>query len=399
MSASSVPCSGPATVVFDQSLTEYDFGPDHPMSPLRVDLTMRLATDLGVVGERLRVVPAPMASDDLIATVHRPQLIEAVMRAGRDPFAADGAHGLGTDDNPIFRDMHHATAHIVGASVEAFRQVWSGESLHAANITGGLHHAMPGRASGFCIYNDVAVGIQSLLDQGAERVAYVDLDVHHGDGVEKIFWNDPRVLTISLHETGQMLFPGTGFPQDLGGPEAPGSAVNVALPPGTGDAGWLRAFHAVVPPLLREFDPQVLVTQHGCDSHADDPLAHLMLTVDGQRSAYLAVHDLAHELCDGKWVATGGGGYAIVDVVPRAWTHLLAILSGAPLDPALETPASWREHVRERLGRVAPMRLTDGRTPAYRDWSEGYDPDTWLDRAIHATRMETFPLHGLDPLP
>ncbi len=195
--------------------------------------------------------------------------------------------------------MHHAAAHIVGASLEAFRQVWSGESLHAANISGGLHHAMPDRASGFCIYNDVALGISHLLDQGAERVAYVDVDVHHGDGVERIFWDDPRVLTISLHETGQMLFPGTGFPNDLGGPEALGSAVNVALPPGTGDGGWLRAFHAVVPPLLREFRPEVLVTQHGCDSHVEDPLAHLMLTVDGQRAAYLALHDLAHEVCDG----------------------------------------------------------------------------------------------------
>jgi acetoin utilization protein AcuC len=395
----SVQCSGPATVVFDQSLTEYDFGPEHPMSPLRVDLTMRLATELGVVGERLRVVPAPIASDELIATVHRPELIEAVIKAGQDPTAFDGVHGLGSDDNPIFPDMHHATAHIVGATVEACRQVWSGESLHSANITGGLHHAMPGRASGFCIYNDVAVGIRSLLDQGAERIAYVDLDVHHGDGVERIFWDDPRVLTISLHETGQMLFPGTGFPHDLGGPGALGSAVNVALPPGTGDAGWLRAFHAVVPPLLREFKPQLLVTQHGCDSHSEDPLAHMMLTVDGQRAAYLAVHELAHELCEGRWVVTGGGGYAIVDVVPRAWSHLLAIVSGVPLDPDQDTPVAWREHIRERLGRSAPMRLTDGRTPAYRDWREGYDPDTWLDRAIHSTRMEAFPLHGLDPMP
>ena len=392
-------CSGPATVVFDQSLTEYDFGPEHPMSPLRVALTMRLASELGVIGDRLRVVPAPVASEDLIATVHRPELIEAVLRAGRDPGSFDGAHGLGTEDNPTFRDMHHATAHIVGASVEAFRQVWSGESLHSVNITGGLHHAMPARVSGFCVYNDVAIGIRSLLDQGVERIAYVDLDVHHGDGVECIFWDDPRVLTISLHETGQILFPGTGFPADLGGPQARGSAVNVALPPGTADAGWLRAFHAVVPPLLREFEPQLLVTQHGCDSHAEDPLAHLMLTVDGQRAAYLALHELAHELCEGRWVATGGGGYAVVDVVPRAWTHLLAIVGGAPLDPARETPGAWREHVAERLGRAAPLRLTDGRAPEYRDWREGYDPEAWLDRAVHATRMETFPLHGLDPLP
>ena len=392
-------CEGPATVVFDRTLTEYDFGIHHPMSPLRVDLTMRLAGELGVVGAGgLRLVPAPVASDDLIATVHSARLIEAVGRAG-STVTPDHEHGLGTEDNPLFRGMHEAAAHVVGASVEAFRQVWSGDSLHSASICGGLHHAMRDRASGFCIYNDVAVGIQHLLDSGAERVAYVDIDVHHGDGVERAFWDDPRVLTISLHETGQMLFPGTGFAGDVGGPDARGSAVNVALPPGTGDGGWLRAFHAVVPPLLREFDPEVLVTQHGCDSHAEDPLAHLMLTVDGQRAAYLALHDLAHEVAGGRWVVTGGGGYALVDVVPRAWTHLLGIVGGRQVDPETETPGAWREHVREHLGRTAPYRLTDGRTPAYRDWGLGYDPDTWLDRSIHATRLEVFPLHGLDPMP
>ncbi len=147
---------------------------------------------------------------DQIATVHDAALIEAVQRAGNTG-AAELQVGLGSDDNPVFLGMHEAAAHVVGASLEAFRQVWTGESLHAANITGGLHHAMPDRASGFCVYNDVAIGIRWLLDQGAERVAYVDVDVHHGDGVEAIFWDDPRVLTISLHETGQFLFPGTGF--------------------------------------------------------------------------------------------------------------------------------------------------------------------------------------------
>ena len=353
-------CSGPATVVFDPSLTEYDFGPDHPLAPIRVDLTMRLAAELGVTsGPNVRVVPAPHATVDQIATVHDPQLIEAVERAGRTG-QPEELVGLGPGDNPVFLGMHEAAGHVVGASLEAFRQVWSGESAHAANITGGLHHAMRDRASGFCVYNDVAVGIQWLLDQGATRVAYVDVDVHHGDGVEAIFWDDPRVLTISLHETGQFLFPGTGFADDTGGPGAEGSAVNVALPPGTADAGWLRAFHAVVPPLLREFDPEILVTQHGCDSHAEDPLAHLMLSVDGQRAAYLALHDLAHEVAGGRWVATGGGGYALYDVVPRAWTHLLAIVAGAPLDPATEIPEAWRAHVRERVDREAPRRLTDG---------------------------------------
>ncbi len=390
-------CPGPASVVFDSTLTEYDFGPSHPMSPVRVDLTMRLAQDLGVLDHLVRVAP-PMADESLIATVHDPALIEAVARAGADPRGFEPAFGLGTDDNPVFHDMHHAAAHVVGATVEAFRQVWSGQSLHAANITGGLHHAMRDRASGFCIYNDVAVGIRWLLDQGCTKVAYVDVDVHHGDGVEKIFYDDPRVLTISLHETGQTLFPGTGFPQDSGGPGAEGSAVNVALPPGTADAGWLRAFHAVVPPLLREFAPEVLVTQHGCDSHRDDPLADLMLSVDGQRASYVALHELAHEVCGGRWVVTGGGGYALVEVVPRAWTHLLAVVGGHDLDPDTATPDSWRDHIRERLGQLAPPRLTDGRDAAFRDWDEGYDPGTWLDRSILATREEIFPLHGLDAL-
>jgi len=397
--------TGPACTVFDRSLVEYDFGSSHPMNPVRVDLTMRLAEDLGVVThesavhDALPVVGAPMASEELLLTVHDEALIESVQRIGADPSQVDLQRGLGTEDNPTFEGMHHASAHIVGATVEAARRVWTGEVLHAASISGGLHHAMPDRASGFCVYNDVAVAIRWLLDHGAQRIAYVDVDVHHGDGVERIFYDDPRVLTISLHETGQMLFPGTGFPDDNGGPEAEGTAVNVALPPGTSDAGWLRAFHAVVPPLVKEFAPDILVTQQGCDSHTEDPLAHLMLTVDGQRASYQALHALAHEVCGGRWLATGGGGYAVVEVVPRSWTHLLAIVGGKPLEPDTAVPEGWREHVMHLLGRQAPMRMTDGRSPVYRDWQQGYDPNTWLDRAINATRTAVFPLHGLDPLP
>ena len=395
--------SGSSCVVFDPTLTDYDFGPSHPMAPVRVDLTMLLARELGVIAEPggagLATVAAPMADEDLVATVHDPAYMDAVRTASKDPYRVEEQRGLGTPDNPTFEGMHEASAHVVGATVEAARQVWTGECVHAANISGGLHHAMPGYASGFCVYNDVAVGIRWLLDHGAERVAYVDVDVHHGDGVEQVFYDDPRVLTISLHETGQMLFPGTGFPSDVGGPGAEGSAVNVALPPGTPDAGWLRAFHAVVPPLVREFAPDVLVTQHGCDSHAEDPLAHLELSVDGQRAAYLALHDLAHELCDGRWVVTGGGGYSVVDVVPRAWTHLLAIVGGSPVTPETPVPGEWLAHVKQLLGRTGPRSMTDGLTPAYRDWSEGYDPSAWLDRAVHATREAVFPLNGLDHLP
>ena len=204
-------CAGPATVVFDPTLTDYDFGPDHPMAPVRVDLTMQLAARAGrTTGGALRVVPAPIATTTRSPPCTTRALIEAVQRAG-NPAPRGAQVGLGSDDNPVFLGMHEAAAHVVGASLEAFRQVWSGESLHAPTSPAACTTRCRDRASGFCVYNDVAVGIQWLLDQGAERVAYVDVDVHHGDGVEAIFWDDPRVLTISLHETGQFLFPGTGF--------------------------------------------------------------------------------------------------------------------------------------------------------------------------------------------
>lgn len=387
-----------ACVVFDKQLTEYNFGQSHPMAPVRIELTMDLATELGIV-DGLDVVGAVPATEDELHLIHSESYIERVRKLSDHPTYSDLSVGLGSEDNPVFAHMHEASSLIAGASVEAARRVWTGAAPRAINISGGLHHAMPGNASGFCIYNDVALAIRWLLDNGAQRVAYVDVDAHHGDGVQKMFWNDPRVMTISIHEGPQTLFPGTGFSTETGGEGAEGSAVNVPLPPGTSDAGWLRAFHAVVPPLVREFAPDILVTQHGCDSHMDDPLTNLMLSVDGQRASYLALKDLAEEVCGGKWVSTGGGGYAVLDVVPRAWAHLLAIVSGAPLDPAALTPDKWRDRIAQLRGTPGPQRMTDGRAVTYRAWEQGYDPASWLDRSIHATREAAFPLNGIDPQP
>ena len=257
---------------------------------------------------------------------------------------------------------------------------------------------MPGSASGFCIYNDLGVAIAWLLANGAKKVCYIDVDAHHGDGVQAMFYDDPRVLTVSIHEGPQSLFPGTGWSTETGGGGAEGTAVNVPLPPGTSDAGWLRAFHAVVPQVVREFGPEIVISQHGCDSHMDDPLTNLMLSVDGQRASYLALRDLAREVSDGRWVATGGGGYAVTDVVPRTWTHLLGIVSGLDVAPATETSAGWRSRVEQLRGVRAPQRMTDGREPTFRPWELGYDPASWLDRNIQATRTESFPLLGLDPV-
>jgi acetoin utilization protein AcuC len=386
---------GATAVVWDESLLGYDMG-DHPLNPVRVELTMALARELGVLDRPgVRMVTPEPADDAALTRVHRPEYLEAVRTAPYDPFFR--GWGLNTPDNPVFPGMHEASARICGATLAAAEAVWRGEVTRAVNVAGGLHHAMPARASGFCVYNDPAVAIARLLDQGAARIAYVDVDVHHGDGVQAVFWDDPRVLTISLHETPLALFPGTGFPDEVGGSDAEGSAVNIALPPGTDDGGWLRAFHAIVPSVLRAFGPQLLFTQCGADSHRLDPLADLRLTVDGQRAAYLELRKLADELCEGRWVATGGGGYALVQVVPRAWTHLLAVATGDPLDPGTPTPPGWRKLAAERRpGTDVPADLTDGVTPVAESWQPGTTPDP-IDKAILATRMAVFPLHGLDP--
>jgi len=381
--------------IWDDGYLAYDFG-DHPFSPVRQDLTMRLARELGVL-DKLEIAPAAAATEAQLLTVHDAEYLGAVRRASVEP--AFTGFGLGTDDDPVFPGMYDAAALLAGGSAEAARQLMAGAAEHVVNIAGGLHHAMRGYAAGFCIFNDIVLAINTLLDGGARKVAYVDVDVHHGDGVQAAFDGDPRVMTVSLHQDPRTLFPGTGMPSECGTGAAKGTKVNVALPPGTDDAGWLRAYHAVVPAAVRAFAPDVLVTQCGCDTHHEDPLASLELTVDGQRAAIHSLHELAHQASGGRWLALGGGGYATLRCVPRTWTNLLAEAAGCPIDPATEIPAAWIDHVRGRgVGAELPDRmgeLRDPRSLRYRPWAP--DGQTWLDRAIGSTRNVVFPLLGLDP--
>lgn len=386
-----------ARVVWSTELLGYDFGPGHPMTSERIDLTIALAAGLGLLDlPGVEVVGADEADDELLTTVHEPAYVAAV-RAASSGGPADASRGLGTEDNPVFGQMHAAAARVVAGSTDSALALWRGGAEHAVNVGGGLHHAMPGAASGFCVYNDAAVAIRAVLAAGAQRVAYVDVDAHHGDGVQAVFWDDPRVLTVSLHETGVRLFPGTGFPSEVGGPGAEGSAVNVALPSGTDDAGWLRALDAVVPPLLREFKPDLLVTQHGCDTHRTDPLTSLRTSVDGQRVAASMLHDLAHEVAGGRWLALGGGGYARVEVVPRVWAHVIGLATHHPVDPATPLPAMWCDAVRQKYGRLEATTMTESAPATFRPWSSGWDPADDVDRAIRATRTAVFPHLGLDP--
>lgn len=379
-------------VVWNERFLGYDLGGHHPLDPVRLDLTIRLATELGVL-EGVELLDAQPAPDVELERIHTAEYLAAVRAA---PASGDDvAHGLGTPDNPVFERMHEASALVVGASLRAAEQIARGAADRAVNIAGGLHHAMRDHAAGFCVYNDAAVAISWLLDNGFDRVAYVDVDVHHGDGVQAAFYADPRVLTVSLHQHPMTLFPATGYASEVGDGEAKGMAVNLALPPGTRDSEWLRAFHAVVPSVLRAFRPQVLVTQCGVDSHVEDPLADLRLSVDGHRAVFLALRELAGEVA-GKWLALGGGGYALFRVVPRSWTHLLGVLLDRDVDPNRPLPAGWLAHV-ARLTRNVPLptSMTDGVEVGFKPWSA--DTESELDRAIVATRRAVLPLHGLDP--
>ena len=381
-------------VPWEDSLAAYDFGPQHPLKPIRVQLTFELWKAYGLLDlPNVDMIKPRFATREELALVHTPRYIEAVemiSATATDPFRNYG-WGIGIGDNPAFRGMHEASAHVVGASLVAAEAVAEGRAQHAFNPAGGLHHAMPDRASGFCIYDDPAIAIRSLLDRG-ERVAYVDVDVHHGDGPQFIFYDDPNVLTISLHESGEYLFPGTGFPDELGAKGAEGSKVNVALPPLTDDHAYRKAFERVVPPLLDSFKPTILVTQLGCDTHATDPLAHLALVTQTYRWLATTMHDLAHRVTHGRWLALGGGGYQIYTVVPRAWTIYLAEITGATLED--ELPEAWRERALQAgAPPELPRRLDDPPidVPAGR-LSEAREE---ADAAVRRTVEWVFPYHGL----
>jgi acetoin utilization protein AcuC len=350
--------SGRVLLVYSPDLVEYDHGPDHPLKPARVLLTRELIASYGLLdGDRVVEVPARVAADAELGLVHTERYLDAVKRAGRGEPGDWFRFGLGPGDNPIFPGMHEASARVAGASLVAAEAVVSGDAEHAFSPAGGLHHAMPERASGFCVYDDPAIAIAWMLRHGVERVAYVDVDVHHGDGPQAIFWDDARVLTISIHESGRYLFPGTGFTDERGGGRAEGTKVNVPLPPGTSDEGWLRAFVSVVPELVREWAPDVLVTQLGCDTHRTDPLAHLGLSTRAYREAAARLHELAHEAAGGRWLATGGGGYQWARVVPRAWTIYFAEM--AEREVADRIPPDWLELAGRESGMTVPDRLSE----------------------------------------
>lgn len=334
--------SGAAAVAADGRLAAYDFGPDRPFQAGRLDAGLSLLRAAKVLDDDDLLAFAPAADADL-ELIHDRDYLEALARfSAPGPAPADPAEatrfGLVGDNRP-FPGMDEAARLVAGATMAAVDAVAAGDLAHVFAPVAGLHHAQRRRAVGFCLVNDVAVAIARCTRAWPLRVLYVDLDAHHGDGVQAAFYDDPRVCTVSLHETGRYLFPGSGEVHELGRPPGRGRSVNVPLEPSTGDDGFLAAFDAVVEPLAAAFRPDLLVTQNGCDGHATDPLSDLTLSLRGFRELARRLHRLAHRHCQGRWVATGGGGYDLDQVVPRAWALLWSELSGRRL-PA-RVPSAW----------------------------------------------------------
>ena len=355
-------------LVYSPILDAYDFGPAHPLRPERVKLAVDLLGSYGLVSSRdarssatLHTI-APAAAEDLdLLRVHDPSYLEAVMRASADPRIPVG-HGIGPGDTPAFSGMHEAAALVAGASCAGMRLLLAGDAQRALAPAGGLHHAHRDRAAGFCVYNDAAVAIASALAHDPRlRIAYIDIDAHHGDGVQEAFYAEPRVLTISLHQDGRYLYPGTGSYRERGEGPGAGTALNVPLPPYATPECYLLALDTLVAPAVRAFSPDILVTQNGADAHWSDPLTTLGMTIPGYETIFAHLTSLAEEVTGCRMLALGGGGYSWRTVVPRVWALLGASLLGVNLPD--ELPHGWRTQL-AHLGIEPPQSLRDDPAPS-----------------------------------
>jgi acetoin utilization deacetylase AcuC-like enzyme len=363
------PCD--ARFVYRPAYEDYDFGAEHPLRPTRIRTSLDLIASLGLAPTATQQLQAPAATGEELGLVHTSRYVDAVKNMdlfADDPFMAAEATrwGLGPGDSPAFVGMHAAAALVAGGSLHALRGILAGHFQHAFHPAGGLHHALSDRASGFCIYNDAAIAIAAALREREARVLYLDFDAHHGDGVQAAFYDEPRVVTFSIHETGRHLFPGTGFLQELGVGLGRGYSLNLPVEPFTEDGSWLDSLELLLPAIAEWFAPDVIVSQHGCDSHAWDPLTDLRLSTRAFTAQAQLVHDLAHRVAGGRWLALGGGGYDWARVVPRSWAAVWAEMTDRPLPERIpdDWAARWAEPARSAGFWPLPDRLLDEPLPA-----------------------------------
>jgi len=344
---------GKTGLIWDEKFLDYNFGPQHPLRPIRVKLTYELIRSKGVLEQgSVEVIKPRLASREEILRFHEDEYVRLV-----EQYSKRGSGLLDMGDTPAFKGCYEATSLVVGASIVAVDEVMSGRVSHSFNPSGGLHHAHPGRASGFCIFNDPAVVIAHLKSKyNVKRVVYLDIDAHHGDGVMYGYYEDPAVLDIDFHESGKFLFPGTGFPDEIGKGAAEGLKLNIPLPPYTGDEAYLEAFQQIVPDALKKFRPEIILVQCGADGHLDDRLAHLRLTTRVYSEVVGQMHDLAHQLCNGRLLLFGGGGYTLANV-PRVWTVAFSALAG--VKPSDNIPSEWSKEFERAAKEDPPSKLYD----------------------------------------
>jgi len=366
--------------IYTDAYLDYDYGPAHPLRISRLKLTYDLIKGYGLLDlPSVQFIPTIKAEERDLAVFHSEEYLNILRQANEGHFTGNAYfYGLGPGDNPIFPGLLDWSLLVTGATLQAIDFVLNGKGEVAFNIAGGLHHAMRSRASGFCYVNDPVIGIMKLLSRG-KRVAYIDIDAHHGDGVQKAFYDSNRVLTISLHESGCTLFPGTGFEYEIGKGEGEGYSVNLPFPPYTDDEVYVWTFEDVVPELIRAFRPDIVVTQLGADTFYDDPLTNLDLSILGYERVLKGIKDLAP-----RWVALGGGGYNISNVA-RAWTLAWAIMNGIELaeglpEAFLEETVKMGIEEKELRGRL--------RTPLQ---SQSRGTRAEMERVVHYMRETVFP--------
>ncbi|WP_026676610.1 acetoin utilization protein AcuC [Fictibacillus gelatini] len=345
--------------IYSEQLLNYKFNDDHPFNHFRVKLTYDLLNSMGALTEE-QVIPPLEACDEQLALIHDRAYIEAVKKAGEGDYdeSASLTFGLGTEDTPIFPHMHEASALIVGATLQAVDMVMDGKATHALNLSGGLHHGFRGKASGFCIYNDCSIAIEYMRRKYGVKVLYVDTDAHHGDGVQWAFYDDADVCTLSIHETGRYLFPGTGQITEKGQGKGYGFSFNLPIDAFTEDESWIELYKTSLLEIADYFKPDVIFTQNGADAHFLDPLTHLCSTMKTYDTIPRLAKTIADAYCGGRWIAVGGGGYDIWRAVPRAWARIWLVMNGIEASGPL--PSTWLNKWQKK----SPVTL----------------PETWEDR-------------------
>lgn len=380
-----------AVFVFSEDQLGYKFSETHPFNQKRLTLTVDLLKEMNALSPSDIVAPR-IATDEELSLVHDPGYIEIVKKASLEKSETTNyeSYGIGTEDTPIFPHMHEASASLVGGTLTAVDYVMEGKSVHALNIGGGLHHGFKGRASGFCVYNDSSVAIKYMQQKYNARVLYIDTDAHHGDGVQWSFYDDPNVCTISIHETGRYLFPGTGNITERGTGEGYGTSFNFPIDAFTEDDSFLEIYRTALREIIEAFKPDVILSQNGADAHYFDPLTHLYGTMNIYREIPKLAHELAHQYCDGRWIAVGGGGYDIWRVVPRAWSLLWMEMNDI-ITPEGNLPKAWLD----RWSEESPVPFI----PTWMDPNPLYEPiprkaeiteknKQMLEKALYALRNQ-----------